>query len=65
MIKLKKTTNFILNNLGGKYMPGYLYHLLFAKKVYERLTSYIELDELNFFSGNLIPDLALNKERSH
>lgn len=39
-------------------MPGILYHLSFAEKVYRKLATVIQFDKVGFMSGNLIPDLA-------
>lgn len=44
-------------------MPGILEHILFAKEIYDN--SGIALDKKLFFSGNLIPDLAIDKNLSH
>lgn len=44
-------------------MPGIIYHLAFAEKVYQHLEE--KVDKVQFFSGNLIPDLALDKKSSH
>ena len=46
-------------------MPGILYHLSFASKVYRELENVINLDKITFYSGNLIPDLAVDKLKSH
>lgn len=46
-------------------MPGILYHLGFAEEVSRRLDNVIEFNKINFMAGNLIPDLAINKEKSH
>lgn len=46
-------------------MPGILYHLSFAEKVYRKLVPVIALDKVSFMSGNLIPDLATDKQHSH
>ncbi len=46
-------------------MPGILYHLSFAEEVYRRLGTIIQLDKVNFMAGNLIPDLATDKNKSH
>ncbi|MBR2460960.1 MAG: hypothetical protein IKB34_07005 [Clostridia bacterium] len=47
-------------------MPGILYHLSFAELIYQRLsTRFPELDKATFIAGNLIPDLAIDKFRSH
>ena len=46
-------------------MPGILYHLSFAEEVYRNLSSIINLNKVNFMSGNLIPDLSIDKEKSH
>ena len=44
-------------------MPGFLQHLACAEKVWERYR--IHLDYARFMSGNIIPDLAKDKELSH
>ena len=46
-------------------MPGILYHLSFAEEVYRKLDTLFQLDKVDFMSGNLIPDLATDKEKSH
>ena len=46
-------------------MPGILYHLSFAEEVYRKLAPVIPLDKVSFMAGNLIPDLATDKKRSH
>lgn len=46
-------------------MPGILYHLSFAEEVYRKLASVSFFDKTAFMAGNLIPDLAIDKERSH
>lgn len=46
-------------------MPGILYHLSFAEEVYRKLEPIMSLDKVSFMSGNLIPDLALDKQQSH
>ena len=46
-------------------MPGILYHLSFAEKVYRKLAPVMPLDKVSFMAGNLIPDLATDKKRSH
>lgn len=46
-------------------MPGILYHLSFAEEVYRNLNSIMEFDRIRFMSGNLIPDLSLDKKKSH
>lgn len=49
-------------------MPGILYHLSFAEKVYRKFSTQspqIPLNKLAFLEGNLIPDLATNKSLSH
>ena len=45
-------------------MPGILCHIFFAEELYRQLKAY-SLDESDFLSGNLIPDLAIDKELSH
>lgn len=44
-------------------MPGIMYHLSFAEEVYRYLK--IPVNKVNFFAGNLIPDLVLDKKASH
>lgn len=44
-------------------MPGIMYHLAFAEAVLRH--SKTNLDNVEFFAGNLIPDLALDKKASH
>lgn len=44
-------------------MPGIMYHLAFAEEVRRHISS--NIDDVKFFSGNLIPDLALDKKASH
>lgn len=48
-------------------MPGIIYHLSFADEVYRNISKKRELNKLEFFSGNLIPDLVVaeNKKASH
>ena len=46
-------------------MPGILYHLSFAEDVYRKLAPVMPLDKVSFMAGNLIPDLATDKKRSH
>lgn len=46
-------------------MPGILYHLSFAEEVYRKLAPVMPLDKVSFLAGNLIPDLATDKKRSH
>lgn len=46
-------------------MPGILYHLSFSKEVYRQLNSVCPINEINFMAGNLIPDLATDKQKSH
>ena len=46
-------------------MPGILYHLTFAEEVYKNLEKNIKIDQISFLSGNLIPDLAVDKHHSH
>ena len=43
-------------------MPGIMFHLAFAEEVYRHI-GYL-LDKISFFSGNLIPDLAIDKKSS-
>lgn len=44
-------------------MPGILYHLTFAEEVYRHIEG--KVDKKEFFAGNLIPDIALNKKKTH
>ncbi len=46
-------------------MPGIIYHLAFAEEVYRHLKN--KVNKVEFFSGNLIPDLVVpeNKKASH
>ena len=46
-------------------MPGILLHLYFAEEVCKHMESIVSMDKLTFLAGNLIPDLALNKQESH
>lgn len=46
-------------------MPGLLYHLTFAKEIYRQLCNEFALNELDFLSGNLIPDLSSEKSIAH
>jgi len=46
-------------------MPGILYHLSFAEEVYRKLAPIMSLDKVSFMAGNLIPDLAIDKQQSH
>ena len=48
-------------------MPGIIYHLAFAEEVYRHITKKNALNQIEFLSGNLIPDLVVseNKKRSH
>ncbi len=46
-------------------MPGILYHLSFAEEVYRKLDTVTQLNKVDFMAGNLIPDLATNKQESH
>lgn len=43
-------------------MPGILYHLSFAEEVYRNLIPKSQLNKIDFMSGNLIPDLAVDKK---
>lgn len=44
-------------------MPGIIYHLAFAEEVYRNINKTI--NNVEFFSGNLIPDLVIDKKLSH
>lgn len=44
-------------------MPGIMYHLAFAEEVLRHLKT--PVDTVEFLSGNLIPDLVLDKKASH
>ena len=46
-------------------MPGILYHLSFAEQVYRRISNKLPLNKVDFMAGNLIPDLALDKNSAH
>lgn len=46
-------------------MPGIFIHEYFSDKVYRKLEPVISLDKIPFMAGNLIPDLATDKEKSH
>lgn len=46
-------------------MPNTISHLAFAEETYRRLSPIITLDRVNFLSGNLIPDLSVDKGQSH
>ena len=46
-------------------MPGILYHLTFAEEVYKSLGKKLKIDKIDFMAGNLIPDLAIDKKKSH
>ena len=46
-------------------MPGILYHLSFAEEVYRKSEQIMSIDKISFMAGNLIPDLATDKQRSH
>lgn len=44
-------------------MPGIMYHLAFAEEVHRYLET--SINDVEFFAGNLIPDLVLDKKASH
>lgn len=44
-------------------MPGIMYHLAFAEEVHRHLKT--PVNTVEFFAGNLIPDLVLDKKASH
>lgn len=44
-------------------MPGIMYHLAFAEEVHRYLKT--PVNDVEFFAGNLIPDLVLDKKASH
>lgn len=46
-------------------MPGILYHLSFAEEVYRKIVHFKSIDKIAFMAGNLIPDLAKDKQKSH
>jgi hypothetical protein len=46
-------------------MPGILYHLSFAEQVYRRIADNLSLNKVDFMAGNLIPDLAADKNSAH
>ena len=45
-------------------MPGILYHLSFAEEVFRKL-NIRHCNKADFMSGNLIPDFAVDKQKSH
>lgn len=45
-------------------MPGMIYHLAFAEEIFRHMKGTTK-EKVQFFSGNLIPDLAMDKEKSH
>ena len=46
-------------------MPGILYHVSFAEEVFRKLNTVLHLKKIDFMAGNLIPDLAIDKQKSH
>lgn len=49
-------------------MPSIMYHLTFAEEVLKNIQEKcrnVKLDKFDFLSGNLVPDLALDKKSSH
>lgn len=48
-------------------MPGIIYHLAFANEVFRNMSKKVNVDKIEFYAGNLIPDLVLpeNKKKSH
>ncbi len=44
-------------------MPGIMYHLSFAEEVCRHLQE--PINKVEFFAGNLLPDLVLDKKASH
>ena len=46
-------------------MPGILFHLSFAEMVYRKLEPILKLKKVQFLEGNIIPDLAIDKQKSH
>lgn len=48
-------------------MPGIIYHLAFAEEVYRHIPKTNAINQMEFFLGNLIPDLVVpeNKKQSH
>ena len=46
-------------------MPGILFHLSFAETVYRKLEPVMPFDKVRFLEGNIIPDLAIDKHKSH
>ena len=60
---IKSILKFIIKR--GIAMPGILYHLSFAEEVYRNLGTVIQFDKVGFMSGNLIPNLATDKKKSH
>ena len=46
-------------------MPGLLLHLTFGKMIYDKIGEKFNIDKTDFLSGCLIPDLTLDKRKSH
>lgn len=46
-------------------MPSMLCHLMFAEKIYRKLTPSVSLNRIDFLSGNVLPDLSIDKNSSH
>lgn len=44
-------------------MPGIIYHLAFAEEIFRSIKT--PISDVDFFSGNLIPDLVVDKKSSH
>ncbi len=46
-------------------MPGLLLHLTFGKMIYEKIGEKFNIDKSDFLSGCLIPDMTVDKKKSH
>lgn len=46
-------------------MPGLLLHLYFGKMIYEKIGKEFNIDKADFLSGCLIPDMTIDKRKSH
>lgn len=46
-------------------MPGTLMHLALAQRVYQGIKEKLSIDKIQFFIGNIMPDEARDKGKSH
>ena len=46
-------------------MPGTLMHLALAQRVYQGIKEKLSIDKIQFFIGNIMPDEARDKTKSH